>query len=616
MAVAVDGVRQPLTRRRERGVLVGAAGRARRPGRRRAPGRRGLGRRGTGARRSASLQVAVSRLRSQLEPDRAARKGSRLVSTAAGYALVAERRGRRRLGVRGPWPRRRWRPTTRQRAAARWRRGAARSGPATPYADCDVAARAEPRPSRLDELRLTVAGAAGPRPARPGPARGGAARAAPSWRRQHPYRERLWSLLALAQYQCARQADALETLRRLRERLADELGVDPSAEIQRLEQAVLRQDPALAAATAEQPRAAPPRPHRGGAVAPADAARDRDRRAASPCSTWRPRCSSAARDAASRGSCSSRASRASGSPGWCTTSASWPRGRASGCSSVAATKATTRRRCGRGWARPCAGRRPTDGRRSTRCWRRSSTVSALRGRGCRHRAADVRRRRRAGRATAAATQPLVAGARGHPLGRRVVAAAAPPPRRVRARRPPVAVVCTRRTTEATTGDGPGGRDGRPGPRGAERVRLDGLDAASVGALLHGRGRAPTTRARRRRRRGDRRQPVLRPPVRPAARRPPRTSARRSGRAAGARRRPRRAARAHPAAARGGARAARRAAVLGRRIDPDTRGRAGRHAGRRVPRPARPGAACGLRRGAGRRLRLRARAGPRDDLRPS
>ena len=38
----------------------------------------------------ASLQVAVSRLRSQLEPDRQARKGSRLVSTAAGYSLVAD----------------------------------------------------------------------------------------------------------------------------------------------------------------------------------------------------------------------------------------------------------------------------------------------------------------------------------------------------------------------------------------------------------------------------------------------------------------------------------------------------------------------------------------------
>ena len=72
---------------------------------------------------------------------------------------------------------------------------------------------------------------------------------------RHPYRERMWALLALAQYQCARQADALETLRRLREGLAEELGVDPSEEIQRLEQAVLRQDPSLAAAAAEQPPA-------------------------------------------------------------------------------------------------------------------------------------------------------------------------------------------------------------------------------------------------------------------------------------------------------------------------------------------------------------------------
>jgi DNA-binding SARP family transcriptional activator/tetratricopeptide (TPR) repeat protein len=70
----------------------------------------------------------------------------------------------------------------------------------------------------------------------------------------HPFRERLWSLLALAQYRCDRQADALETLRTLRTALVDELGVDPSATVRRLEERMLAQDPELSATlTARSP---------------------------------------------------------------------------------------------------------------------------------------------------------------------------------------------------------------------------------------------------------------------------------------------------------------------------------------------------------------------------
>ncbi|RZU03375.1 DNA-binding SARP family transcriptional activator [Kribbella rubisoli] len=60
-----------------------------------------------------------------------------------------------------------------------------------------------------------------------------------------PLRERRWALLATAQYQTGRQGEALETLRRLRVVLDRELGLDPSPEIDALEQAILRQDPAL-----------------------------------------------------------------------------------------------------------------------------------------------------------------------------------------------------------------------------------------------------------------------------------------------------------------------------------------------------------------------------------
>jgi predicted ATPase/class 3 adenylate cyclase/DNA-binding SARP family transcriptional activator len=60
-----------------------------------------------------------------------------------------------------------------------------------------------------------------------------------------PYREGFWERLALALYRCGRQADALERLGRLRRGLLEELGLDPSASVLALENAILRQDPTL-----------------------------------------------------------------------------------------------------------------------------------------------------------------------------------------------------------------------------------------------------------------------------------------------------------------------------------------------------------------------------------
>jgi predicted ATPase/DNA-binding SARP family transcriptional activator len=63
--------------------------------------------------------------------------------------------------------------------------------------------------------------------------------------RAYPYRERLWGELMLALYRGQRQADALGAYQRARRALADELGLEPSKELDALQAKILRQDVGL-----------------------------------------------------------------------------------------------------------------------------------------------------------------------------------------------------------------------------------------------------------------------------------------------------------------------------------------------------------------------------------
>jgi DNA-binding SARP family transcriptional activator len=62
---------------------------------------------------------------------------------------------------------------------------------------------------------------------------------------RHPLRETLRQQLMLALYRSGRQAEALAAYQAARRYLSDEVGIEPSAALQRLERAILLQDPSL-----------------------------------------------------------------------------------------------------------------------------------------------------------------------------------------------------------------------------------------------------------------------------------------------------------------------------------------------------------------------------------
>jgi DNA-binding SARP family transcriptional activator len=88
--------------------------------------------------------------------------------------------------------------------------------------------------------------------------------------REHPLRERLWGLLILALYRSGRQAEALRAYTEIRDRLVDELGIDPGQALRELQARILAQDPSLGPVGA--PAGAPAGPAPAQVAAPPEAA--------------------------------------------------------------------------------------------------------------------------------------------------------------------------------------------------------------------------------------------------------------------------------------------------------------------------------------------------------
>jgi YVTN family beta-propeller protein len=79
---------------------------------------------------------------------------------------------------------------------------------------------------------------------------------------QHPLREKLRAQRMVALYRCGRQAEALDAYREARAVLVEQIGVEPGAELRRLHDAILAQDPALDGTAAPPPAQAGPPPAR------------------------------------------------------------------------------------------------------------------------------------------------------------------------------------------------------------------------------------------------------------------------------------------------------------------------------------------------------------------
>ena len=200
-----------------------------------------------------ALRVRVSQLRKALRPG-----GELLVTRAPGYALLVPRDGldlwrfERALdeGERALATDPERAVDTLTRALGEWRGAPLVDVAYAPFAQAAIVRLEELRASAL-ELRIEAELSLGRHRRLIGDLQGLVG--------EHPLRERLWAQLMTALYRDGRQADALAAYRAARDRLIEDIGIEPGPELRALEARILAQDPALAAretATARPARAA------------------------------------------------------------------------------------------------------------------------------------------------------------------------------------------------------------------------------------------------------------------------------------------------------------------------------------------------------------------------
>jgi DNA-binding SARP family transcriptional activator/tetratricopeptide (TPR) repeat protein len=193
-----------------------------------------------------TLQVYVGKLRKALEPERApGAPGELLMTRTPGYMLRVEAgeldadrferllsEGRAASETKDPAM-----AVSRLRGALElWRGPVLGDFAYDPFAQAEIARLEELRLDALEErieAELALGGA------------GNLVGELESLIRDNPLRERLRGQLMLALYRSGRQANALEVYGQTRDTLNEELGIEPSRPLQRLQTAILRQEPAL-----------------------------------------------------------------------------------------------------------------------------------------------------------------------------------------------------------------------------------------------------------------------------------------------------------------------------------------------------------------------------------
>ena len=192
-----------------------------------------------------ALWVYISRLRSALEPNRTDRgQSSVLITKDHGYSLTVDAKAVDSQVFEEAF--RHGKELVREdpETAAHVLADSLRSWRGSALEDFSYSEFAQAEISRLESMRLDAIEARVEADLRRGLA-GELVAELEELRSAHPTRESFAAQLMLALYQAGRQADALRSFERFRRELGEEMGLEPSPELRRLEEQVLLHDPGL-----------------------------------------------------------------------------------------------------------------------------------------------------------------------------------------------------------------------------------------------------------------------------------------------------------------------------------------------------------------------------------